>query len=39
VIGHTIAWMDNNHLTVAYSVELADAFRAAFLRAIPAALR
>jgi hypothetical protein len=39
VIGHTIAWMDNNHMTVAYSVEIAGAFRAAFLRAIPKRLR
>ena len=34
VIGHTIVWMDNNHLTVAYSAELAAPFRLAFLSAI-----
>ena len=28
VIGRTIAWMDNNHITPAYAVEIADAFRA-----------
>jgi hypothetical protein len=31
IIGHTIAWMDNSHLTVAYSTQVADPFRAAFL--------
>ena len=31
IIGHTIAWMDNSHLTVAYSTQIADPFRAAFL--------
>lgn len=35
VIGHTIAWADNNHLSWAYSAELGGAFRAAFLQAIP----
>jgi SGNH domain-containing protein len=34
-VGHTIVWMDNNHLTGWYSAELAPAFRAAFLRAKP----
>ncbi len=34
VIGHTIAWMDDNHLTVAYSTQIAGAFRAAFLDAV-----
>ncbi len=33
VIGHTIVWMDNNHLTGAYSAELGGAFSAAFSRA------
>lgn len=33
VIGHTIAWMDNSHLTGAYSAELAGPFAAAFLQA------
>jgi peptidoglycan/LPS O-acetylase OafA/YrhL len=33
VIGNTIAWMDTNHMTVAYSVQVAGAFRAAFLAA------
>jgi len=31
VIGDTIAWMDNSHLTVAYSTQIAAPFRAAFL--------
>jgi hypothetical protein len=35
VVGHTIVWMDNSHLTGVYSAELADPFRAAFLRAWP----
>ena len=30
VIGDTIAWMDNSHLTVAYSTQIAAPFRAAF---------
>lgn len=33
VIGNTIAWMDTNHLTVAYAVQVADAFRTAFVEA------
>jgi peptidoglycan/LPS O-acetylase OafA/YrhL len=35
VIGHTIAYMDDNHMTVAYSVQIAGAFRAAFLQVVP----
>ena len=31
VIGRTIAWADNNHLSSAYSARVAGAFRAAFL--------
>jgi hypothetical protein len=34
VIGHTIAYRDNNHITAAYAARVADAFRSAFLRAI-----
>jgi hypothetical protein len=34
VVGHTIVWMDNNHLTGIYSAQVAGAFRAAFLRAL-----
>jgi peptidoglycan/LPS O-acetylase OafA/YrhL len=34
VIGHTIAWMDDNHLTVAYAAQIGDPFRAAFLDAV-----
>jgi len=30
VIGNTIAWMDNSHLTVAYSTQIAEPFREAF---------
>jgi peptidoglycan/LPS O-acetylase OafA/YrhL len=33
VIGRTIAWADDNHLSAAYSAQLGGAFRAAFLRA------
>jgi len=33
VIGHTIAWADNNHVSGTYSAWVAPAFRAAFLRA------
>ena len=33
VVGHTIVWRDNNHLTWLYSAQVADAFRAAFARA------
>jgi peptidoglycan/LPS O-acetylase OafA/YrhL len=35
VIGNTIAWVDTNHLSAAYSSGIARAFQAAFLRAIP----
>jgi len=35
VVGHTIVWMDTNHLTGIYSAELAPQFRAAFLRVKP----
>ncbi len=35
VVGHTIVWRDNSHLTATYSAELAHAFRAGFLRAVP----
>jgi hypothetical protein len=30
VIGNTIAWMDNSHLTVAYSTQIAEPFRRTF---------
>jgi len=33
VIGHTVAYWDNSHITAAYAVQIADAFRTAFLRA------
>ncbi len=33
VVGRTIVWMDNSHLTGIYSAQLAGPFRAAFLRA------
>jgi peptidoglycan/LPS O-acetylase OafA/YrhL len=33
VIGHTIAYWDNSHLSAAYALQVAGAFRAAFLRA------
>lgn len=33
VIDHTIAWMDNHHITGVYSAELAASFTAAFVRA------
>jgi hypothetical protein len=39
VIGHTIAYMDNSHLTVAYSRQTAGPFRAALQRAAPRAFR
>jgi peptidoglycan/LPS O-acetylase OafA/YrhL len=35
VIGNTIAWVDTNHVSAAYSAQIAGAFQAAFLRAIP----
>jgi hypothetical protein len=37
VIGHTIVWWDNSHITWAYSVEVWNAFRSAFLQALPRA--
>ena len=33
VIGRTIAWVDDNHLSTLYSAEVAGAFRAAFIQA------
>jgi peptidoglycan/LPS O-acetylase OafA/YrhL len=36
VIGHTIAWADDNHMSTAYSARVAGAFRAALLRIDPA---
>jgi hypothetical protein len=33
VIGHTIVWLDSNHMTYLYSAQVAGAFRAAYLRA------
>jgi hypothetical protein len=35
VIGRTIAWVDENHMSAAYSAQVAGAFRAAFLAAVP----
>ena len=35
VIGHTIAWVDDNHMSPAYSAQVAGAFRSAFARALP----
>jgi hypothetical protein len=34
VIGHTIVWLDSNHMSYLYSAQVAGAFRAAYLRAI-----
>jgi SGNH domain (fused to AT3 domains) len=34
VIGHTIVWLDGNHMTYLYSAQVAGAFRAAYLRAV-----
>jgi peptidoglycan/LPS O-acetylase OafA/YrhL len=34
VVGHTIAWVDNNHMSAAYASELAAPFRAALVRAV-----
>ena len=39
VIGHTIAYRDNNHITAAYAARVADAFRKAFLGAVGSAAR
>jgi SGNH domain (fused to AT3 domains) len=33
VIGHTIAYWDNSHITAAYATRIASAFRAGFLKA------
>ena len=33
VIGHTIVWLDGNHMTYLYSAQVAGAFRAAYLHA------
>jgi hypothetical protein len=33
VVGHTIVWMDNSHLTGVYSARVAGPFREAFVRA------
>jgi hypothetical protein len=33
VIGHTIAYWDNSHITATYAVQIAGAFRTNFLRA------
>jgi peptidoglycan/LPS O-acetylase OafA/YrhL len=33
VIGHTIVWLDGNHMTYLYSAQVAGAFRAAYFRA------
>jgi len=35
VVGHTLVWMDNSHLTGVYSARVAGPFRTAFLRAKP----
>jgi len=37
VIGHTVAYWDNSHITAAYAVQIAGAFRTAFLRAAASA--
>jgi hypothetical protein len=34
VVGHTIAWIDTNHLTGIYSAQLSPWFRAAFLKLV-----
>ena len=39
VIGHTIAWVDGNHMSAAYSGRVAGAFRAAYVRATAALAR
>ena len=39
VIGHTIAYWDNSHITVAYAVQVSTAFRTAFVRAAAFASR
>jgi SGNH domain-containing protein len=37
IVGHTIVWMDTNHLTGIYSAQVASPFRKAFLRVLPSA--
>lgn len=39
VVGRTIVWMDNSHLTGVYSADVAGPFRAAFLHVWPPAPR
>ena len=39
VIGHTVAYWDNSHITAAYAVQIADAFRTNLLEATAAASR
>ena len=39
VIGHTIVWLDGNHMTYLYSAQVAGAFRAAYLHASARHLR
>jgi peptidoglycan/LPS O-acetylase OafA/YrhL len=39
VIGHTVAYWDNSHITVAYAVQVSRAFRTAFVRAAAIASR
>jgi peptidoglycan/LPS O-acetylase OafA/YrhL len=34
VIGHTIVWLDGNHMTYLYSAQVAGAFRAKYLQAV-----
>ena len=34
VVGHTIVWRDNNHITAVYSAQLANAFGGAFRQAL-----
>ncbi len=34
VVGHTIVWRDNNHITAVYSGQLGNAFRAAFRQSL-----
>jgi SGNH domain (fused to AT3 domains) len=39
VIGHTVAYWDNSHITAAYAVQISSAFRSGFLRASAVASR
>jgi hypothetical protein len=39
VIGHTVAYWDNSHITAAYAVQVASAFRTAFVAAVATASR